>query len=44
MIHHLGGWLRLEGRGRRAQGHLARWHGRHWAHLTYAVRIEPTSL
>src|SRR5262249_33462952 len=44
MIHHLVGWLRSEGRGRRAQGHLARWLGRHWAHLTYAVRVEPTWL
>jgi predicted MPP superfamily phosphohydrolase len=44
MIHHLVGWLRSEGRGRRAQGHWARWFGRQWAHLTYAVRVEPTWL
>src|SRR5262249_7248062 len=44
MIHHLVGWMRAEGRGRRAQGHWARWLGRHWAHLTYATRVEPTWL
>jgi predicted MPP superfamily phosphohydrolase len=43
MLHHFVGWLR-EARRDRPRGRWARWLGRGWARLTYAVRVEPTWL
>jgi predicted MPP superfamily phosphohydrolase len=43
MLHHFTGWLR-EARHAPARGRWARWLGRGWARLTYAVRVEPTWL
>jgi predicted MPP superfamily phosphohydrolase len=43
MLHHFVGWLR-EARREPARGRWARWLGRGWARLTYAVRVEPTWL
>jgi predicted MPP superfamily phosphohydrolase len=43
MLHHFVGWLR-EARQAPARGRWARWLGRGWARLTYAVRVEPTWL
>jgi predicted MPP superfamily phosphohydrolase len=43
MLHHFVGWLR-EARQQPARGRWARWLGRSWARLTYAVRVEPTWL
>jgi predicted MPP superfamily phosphohydrolase len=43
MFHHFVGWLR-EARQELPQGRWARWIGRGWARLTYAVRVEPTWL
>src|SRR5262245_47325018 len=44
MLHHLVGWLRSETRTGRARGLWARWIGRNWARLSYALRVEPTWL
>jgi predicted MPP superfamily phosphohydrolase len=44
MLHHLVGWMRSHHHAKRPRGHWARWLGRHWAHLTYAIRVEPTWL
>jgi uncharacterized protein len=44
MLHHLVGWMRSNQHAKRPRGHWARWLGRHWAHLTYAIRVEPTWL
>jgi predicted MPP superfamily phosphohydrolase len=38
------GWLRREGHPERARDRLARWVGRSWARMHYAVRVEPTWL
>jgi predicted MPP superfamily phosphohydrolase len=43
MLHHFVGWLK-EVRRQPAQGRWARWLGRGWARLTYAVCVEPTWL
>ena len=43
MLHHFVGLLR-EARRQPARGRWARWLGRGWARLTYAVRVEPTWL
>jgi predicted MPP superfamily phosphohydrolase len=43
MLHHFVGWLR-EARQQSPRGRWARWFGRSWARLTYAVRVEPTWL
>ncbi len=42
MLHHLVGWLRSEARS--GHGRWARWIGRNWARVTYALRVEPTWL
>jgi predicted MPP superfamily phosphohydrolase len=34
----------LQTRGSRRRGDWAHWVGRHWAHWTYAIRVEPTWL
>jgi predicted MPP superfamily phosphohydrolase len=44
MLHHVVGWMRTHSKIKRPRGHWARWLGRHWAHLTYAVKVEPTWL
>jgi uncharacterized protein len=44
MLHHVVGWMRSHSNVKRPRGHWARWLGRHWAHLTYAVKVEPTWL
>jgi predicted MPP superfamily phosphohydrolase len=44
MLHHVVGWMRAHSKIKRPRGHWARWLGRHWAHLTYAVKVEPTWL
>src|SRR5260370_41922015 len=44
MLHKFVAWMRTES-GRESQpGRWARWLGRNWARLTYAVRVEPTWL
>src|SRR5687768_9363651 len=37
-------WMRNEVRRSPGQNHLARWVGRNWARLSYAVHVEPTWL
>jgi predicted MPP superfamily phosphohydrolase len=44
MFHKLVGWLRNEAHPARARDRLARWVGRSWARMHYAVRVEPTWL
>lgn len=44
MIDHLVNWLRTEARTQPGQNRLARWVGRNWARLSYAVHVEPTWL
>ncbi len=44
MLNRLASWLRTEARPGKPRGYWARWVGRQWAHLTYAVRVEPTWL
>jgi predicted MPP superfamily phosphohydrolase len=44
LLHHLVGWLRSEARTGHAGGRWARWIGRNWARVTYALRVEPTWL
>jgi predicted MPP superfamily phosphohydrolase len=43
MLHHFVGWLK-EVRQQSPRGRWARWVGRSWARVTYAVRVEPTWL
>jgi len=43
MLNKLVGWLRTEGR-LEGRGRWARWIGRGWARVHYAVRVEPTWL
>lgn len=44
MLHHVVSWLRREAEEGPGRGRLARWVGRNWARLSYAVRVEPTWL
>src|SRR5277367_7119493 len=44
MFRQLVGWLRHEAHPERARDRLARWVGRSWARMHYAVRVEPTWL
>lgn len=44
MLHRLVTWLRTDVRPGNPRGCWAQWIGRKWAHLTYAVRVEPTWL
>ncbi|CAN5241788.1 hypothetical protein BH10PLA2_BH10PLA2_13900 [soil metagenome] len=44
MLHQLVGWIGSESRKQRSPGHLARWLGRTWAHVSYGYRVEPTWL
>jgi predicted MPP superfamily phosphohydrolase len=44
LLNHLVGWLRSEARTGQAGGRWARWIGRNWARVTYALRVEPTWL
>jgi predicted MPP superfamily phosphohydrolase len=47
MLKHLVSWMRAEARSSEGRGSVpswARWIGRNWARLTYAVRVEPTWL
>jgi predicted MPP superfamily phosphohydrolase len=44
MLHHLVGWLRSEARTGQAGRRWARWIGRNWARVSYALRVEPTWL
>jgi predicted MPP superfamily phosphohydrolase len=44
MLHHVVGWLRSEVRAGQAGGRWARWIGRNWARVSYALRVEPTWL
>jgi predicted MPP superfamily phosphohydrolase len=44
MFHHLVGWLRWESRSGQTGGRWARWIGRNWARVSYALRVEPTWL
>jgi predicted MPP superfamily phosphohydrolase len=44
VLHHLVGWLRSEARTGQPGGRWARWIGRNWARLCYALRVEPTWL
>jgi predicted MPP superfamily phosphohydrolase len=44
MLHHLVGWLRAEARAGQGGGRWARWIGRNWARVSYALRVEPTWL
>jgi predicted MPP superfamily phosphohydrolase len=44
VLHHLVGWLRSESRSHQGGSRWARWIGRSWARLSYALRVEPTWL
>lgn len=44
MLNHFHGWLRDERRQRQTRGRWARWIGRGWARIAYAVNVEPTWL
>lgn len=44
MLHHVVGWLRSEARTGPGGGRWARWIGRNWARVSYALRVEPTWL
>ena len=44
MFRQLVGWLRQEAAAAACAGRLARWVGRSWARMHYAVRVEPTWL
>jgi predicted MPP superfamily phosphohydrolase len=44
VLHKLVNWVRNETRKGTDPHHLARWVGRNWARLTYAVHVEPTWL
>src|SRR5262249_37188903 len=44
VLHHLVGWLRSEARTGQAGGRWARWIGRNWARVSYALGVEPTWL
>lgn len=44
VLNKLVAWMRTEARRGPGKGRVARWVGRHWAHLTYARRVEPTWL
>jgi predicted MPP superfamily phosphohydrolase len=44
VLHHLVGWLRAESRAGQGGGRWARWIGRNWARVSYALRVEPTWL
>lgn len=44
MLNKLVTWLRNQARKGPGKNHLARWVGRNWARLNYAVHVEPTWL
>jgi predicted MPP superfamily phosphohydrolase len=44
VLHHVVGWLRSESRSGHGGSRWARWLGRSWARLSYALRVEPTWL
>jgi predicted MPP superfamily phosphohydrolase len=44
LLHHFVGWLRAETRNAQGGGRWARWVGRNWARVSYALRVEPTWL
>jgi predicted MPP superfamily phosphohydrolase len=44
MLHKVVAWMRTEARRGDSRGRVARWIGRNWARVNYAVGVEPTWL